>query len=143
MKGIIETVDALRRIAPSMTEVFSHADYQPGNVLFHNDRLAGVIDWSDVTLEPREATVAYCRGVLAICPGRDVPQRFLEAYEANLGYRLEIEPWDILYGARGLKGAYGRWPQAFEQLGVPLTGTEIWEASAAWIDQRTTGSARR
>ena len=129
---------ALYLVATDAPVVFSHDDYNPGNVLFCNDSLSGVVDWSDVTVEPRQAAVALCRHMLAIHPGGIAPDLFLASYQTATGIELDHMPlWDILYGLRGLRRV-PHWVRAFRALGVPLTGEAINERSLRWIRRALT-----
>ncbi len=114
-------------------KVFSHDDYNPGNVLFHDGDLSGVVDWADITIEPAQAAVAQYRHLLAIHPGGEAPGRFLAGYSAASGRELADLPlWDILYGLRGV-GPVDHWVRAFDGLGVTLAVDEINERSLVWI----------
>ena len=42
----------------ALPTVLSHDDFNPGNLLFDRGRLTGVVDWTDITVEPRHAAVA-------------------------------------------------------------------------------------
>ena len=143
LRAVVAAIDELRSVAPSEPEVFTHDDYHPGNTIFVGDRLTGVVDWSHAALEPRQAAVAYCRKDLAIHPGRDTADRFLSAYEAEVGFRLDdMDLWDILYGARALQWGR-RWVPAFAEVGVQCTAAHIRDASAAFIDAALALRARR
>jgi aminoglycoside phosphotransferase (APT) family kinase protein len=63
----------LHEQAVRLPTVVSHDDYNPGNLLFENGHLSGVVDWADITIEPRQAAVALFRHFLAIHPGGDTP----------------------------------------------------------------------
>ena len=119
---------------PDGDVVFSHGDYHPGNVLFRDGRVTGVVDWFDAGPRSRASDVAYCRGVLAVHPAGDVPDRFLRAYESETGRPLRCDRWDALWAARGFLGARGRWPAALASLGVMITGIEIEQRSAMWAE---------
>jgi aminoglycoside phosphotransferase (APT) family kinase protein len=113
--------------------VFSHDDYNPGNVLFHDGDLSGVVDWADVTVEPAQAAVAQYRHLLAIHPGGAAPEQFLAAYLARTGRSLaDLSLWDVLYGLRGLP-AVEHWVRAFDGLGVTVTVSDINTRSRDWI----------
>lgn len=75
-----------------------------------------------------------CRKDLAIHPGGNAPDRFLAAYQAEIGSRLEVDLWDVLYGARALQWEH-RWVLSFSELGVALTGEQIARASAGFVDE--------
>ena len=128
-------LDRLQEIAASDATVFSHDDYNPGNVLCHNGCVTGVIDWAQVTIEPRQAAVALYRHMLAIHPGGDEPERFLAAYETATGATLEHMPlWDLFYGLRALR-PIDHWVRALHGHGVMLTAEQITSRSIAWIEQ--------
>ena len=113
--------------------VLSHDDYNPGNLLFDDGRLSGVVDWADIAIEPRHAAVAMYRHFLAIHPGGDTPETFLDAYERAAKTSLDDLPlWDVLYGLRGLRPV-DHWVLACAGLGLEITSTEIQERSRAWV----------
>ncbi len=131
-------LDALYVVAADAPIVFSHDDYNPGNVLFCGASLSGVVDWSDITVEPRQAAVALYRHMLAIHPGGRAPDRFLASYEAAADVRLDhMALWDVLYGLRGT-GPVPHWVRALRAHGVPLTGDVIQARSLRWIRQALT-----
>jgi aminoglycoside phosphotransferase (APT) family kinase protein len=133
-----EIDDVLARLyarAPSEPSVFSHDDYNPGNVLFSDERLSGVVDWTDVTLEPRQAAVALFRHLLAVIGRLDAAGAFLSAYETAANITLEGQPlWDVFYGLRGL-GNVEHWVLALHGLGLSVTAEEIRWRSLEWIGQ--------
>jgi aminoglycoside phosphotransferase (APT) family kinase protein len=120
-------------VAGAQPRVFTHQDYHPGNILFAGDTLVGVVDWMHAANEPAESSVAFCRKDLAVHPGGDAPDRFLAAYEAETGRRLDIGLWDVLHGARALQWGH-LWVPSFAEAGVSLTSEQIVAASAAFVD---------
>lgn len=128
-------MDRLREIAANADPVFSHDDYNPGNVLCRSGRVSGVVDWAQVTIEPRQAAVALYRHMLAIHPGGDAPDGFLAAYETATRATLEHMPlWDLFYGLRALR-PIDHWVRALHGHGVILTAEQIASRSIAWIEQ--------
>ena len=124
----------LHERAAELPVVFSHDDYNYGNLLFDGDgTLTGVVDWADVTVEPRQAAVALYRHFLAINPGGDAPDRFLRHYERSAEVRLDDLPmWDVLYGLRGVRPV-DHWAKACEGLGLAITSEEIQTRSREWV----------
>ena len=120
--------------APGADVVWSHGDYHPGNVLFHRDGVTGVVDWLDGGPRHRASDVAYCRSVLAVVPGGDAPELFLDAYESKLGRHIDSSRWDALWAARGIFGAHRRWPEALQALNVSMAPGLIEERSREWAD---------
>jgi aminoglycoside phosphotransferase (APT) family kinase protein len=132
--AISDAIRALSRVATDAARYFTHDDYHPGNTIFSGGSLTGVVDWAFATREPRESAVAYCRKDLAIHPGGDAPDQFLQAYEAEIGERLEhIALWDVLQGARALRLGH-RWPPSFKELGVDVNAAHIHRVSAEFVD---------
>jgi aminoglycoside phosphotransferase (APT) family kinase protein len=121
--------------AGTLPTVLSHDDYNPGNLLYDSGRLSGVVDWADITVEPRQAAVALYRHFLAIHPGGEAPATFLAAYERAARVSLDdLALWDVLYGLRGLR-PIEHWVRACEGLGLTITSSEIQERSRAWVHQ--------
>ena len=119
--------------AGKLPTVLSHDDYNPGNLLYDRGRLSGVVDWADITLEPRHAAVALCRHFLAIHPGGETPEMFLVAYERAAQTSLDgLALWDVLYGLRGLR-PIDHWVRACEGLGLTITSSEIQARSRTWV----------
>jgi aminoglycoside phosphotransferase (APT) family kinase protein len=117
--------------------VFSHGDYQPGNVLFRGAEVRGVVDWLEAAPRGRAFDVAYCRAVLAIHPGGHAPDLFQQFYEERVGTEVACQRWDRVLALRSMRGARGRWPEAFARLGVDITADAIWERSSRWFDRLT------
>lgn len=123
----------LYELAETLPTVVSHDDYNPGNLLFDGGRLSGVVDWADITLEPRQAGVALFRHFLAIYPGGDLPQTFLDAYERAAETSLDDLPlWDALYGLRGVRPV-DHWVPAFKGLGLSIPSSQIQERSRVCV----------
>ena len=65
---------------PAYTTVFCHRDYHPGNVLWHNGRVSGVVDWTHACRGPAAADVSHCRANLTLLFGLDVADDFGRRY---------------------------------------------------------------
>ena len=125
----------LRELEVSSSDVvFSHGDYQPGNVLFRQAEVRGVVDWLDAAPRDRAFDVAYCRGVLAVYPGGDSPDLFRQSYEELVGTEVDCRRWDLVLAARGMRGARARWSEAFARLGVDIPADVMWDRSSRWFD---------
>jgi hypothetical protein len=62
-----------------------HGDYWFGNVLAHEGRVSGVIDWENGARGWPAEDVAKCRAYLVLTHGPDVADDFRTAYEAEIG----------------------------------------------------------
>lgn len=76
--------------------VLLHGDYWPGNVLWRDGRLAGIIDWEDATIGDPLADVANSRLEILWAFGLDAMQHFTQHYQSL----TSIDPaglpyWDL------------------------------------------------
>lgn len=76
-----------------------HGDYWPGNVLWHEGRLVGVIDWEDATLGDPLADLANSRLEMLWAFGMDAMRRFTDEYAKSVSVDLASLPYWDLYAA--------------------------------------------
>jgi aminoglycoside phosphotransferase (APT) family kinase protein len=86
-----EAFAILGRDAPSYDGTFLHRDFQPRNVLWTGDGIAGVVDWVETSWGPAWLDVAHGRTNLAIRHGTEVADRFGAAYQRLTG--REAQPY--------------------------------------------------
>ncbi|MFL5469141.1 MAG: phosphotransferase family protein [Gemmatimonadaceae bacterium] len=92
-----KAIEIVEGPAPSYSECFIHRDYHPSNVLWHNGRVSGVVDWVNGARGPAGIDVAWCRHNLASLHGRSAADDFLDAYVAAAGSEFEYDPyWDLM-----------------------------------------------
>jgi aminoglycoside phosphotransferase (APT) family kinase protein len=73
---------------------FIHRDYHPGNTLWADGRLTGVVDWIGGSWGPPSVDLGHMRLNLAWDLGLEVADRFLAAHRAMTGY--DHHPyWDV------------------------------------------------
>jgi hypothetical protein len=65
---------------PEAAPVLCHRDFHAGNVLWHDDRVSGVVDWTHACRGPAAADVAHCRTNLALLFGLEVADEFAARY---------------------------------------------------------------
>jgi len=81
---------------PPSDRVFVHRDFHPGNVLWDNDRVSGVVDWVASCAGPPEEDVAHCRVNLARHHGQPAADRFVDLWLRATG-RADYDPyWDLV-----------------------------------------------
>jgi aminoglycoside/choline kinase family phosphotransferase len=89
-------VTAYHDARPSSDRVFLHRDFYPGNILWQQDAVSGVVDWVSSCAGPVQEDVAHCRVNLAIHHGQTVADRFLQRWIHASG-QPEYHPyWDLL-----------------------------------------------
>jgi aminoglycoside phosphotransferase (APT) family kinase protein len=102
-------VRAVRRSSagpPSFEPTVIHRDFHPGNLLWTDSAISGVVDWGHACLGPAAFDLAHYRVNIASLVGPDVADRAFPGdpawdIEAALGY---LDPND-------LDGWVGPWPQ--------------------------------
>lgn len=85
--------------APRTTMGFIHRDYHPGQTLWADDRLVGVVDWTTGCQGPHGIDLARVRLNLAGRYGVDVAQRFRTLHREIAGYDIYHPHWDLLDAA--------------------------------------------
>ena len=89
--------DIVRTPAPGGAECFIHRDYHPGNCLWSESRLTGVVDWTQASWGSPSVDLGHMRWNLAAAHGPEVAHRFLEAYLRRAGAGFEHHPyWDVV-----------------------------------------------
>jgi phosphotransferase family enzyme len=85
-------VAALHGPEPEGEPGMLHRDYHPGNLLWDQGELVGVVDWPSSCYGPRGIDVAHARGNLALVDGADAADAFLKAY-IDLVPAYDHHPW--------------------------------------------------
>ena len=120
--------------ARSWVTSFCHCDFHPGNVLFHNGFIAGVVDWHSAKLSPFLNDVGRLRAAVAIHPGGDAPDLVATAYAERTGRSLEgLAYWDILAGALTLPNATA-WHHIDRVLEGPLDAADVATRAATFME---------
>ena len=78
-------IEAVQQPAPTTQAVFIHRDFHPGNVLWVDDTVSGLIDWEPASWGPRNMDLAHCRLNLAQLHGAVAADAFLDAYRMVAG----------------------------------------------------------
>ena len=80
---------------PPSERVLVHRDFHPGNVLWTDGVVTGVIDWVSTCAGPPEADIGHCRTNLAIHHGQDWADEFLAIWQELTGTRDYHPYWDL------------------------------------------------
>jgi aminoglycoside phosphotransferase (APT) family kinase protein len=121
-KKAIETVEGPSR---PYSECFVHRDYHPCNVLWHNGRVTGVVDWVNGCRGPAGIDVAWCRHNLANLHGVSVADEFLTAYIAEAGSEFQYDPyWDLMSVVELLPGPPSMY-EGWRASGVPTISNAL------------------
>lgn len=91
------TLEIVNGPPPPTRSCFIHRDYHPVNVLWHNGRVSGIVDWPNACGGPAGIDVAWCRANLAGMAGLAAADAFLRAYEDVAGATAAYHPfWDLM-----------------------------------------------
>ena len=116
-------------------QMLTHSDYWSGNVVWADDVLIGVVDWSGGCLGPPGFDTGWCRLDLYLLHGQDIADRFQDAYETASESALP-DPllWDLWAVARSHE-AVETWVANYRDLGrTDLTATELRRRHTAWTE---------
>lgn len=72
----------LRTMSPSRAPVLLHGDFWPGNLLWRDGAISGLIDWEDAALGDPERDLATARTELTVALGPDAAIAFRRHYDA-------------------------------------------------------------
>lgn len=98
VREILTAVWPLPEVNPS---VLLHGDYWPGNLLWKNGQLVGVIDWEDALVGDPLADVARSRLELCWALGLDAMRQFTEVYQSLTTVDFTHLPyWDLCAAVR-------------------------------------------
>lgn len=83
-------------VRPSSDRVFLHRDFHPGNLLWQQGTISGVVDWVSSCAGPVQEDIAHFRVNLAMHHGQAAADRFLRRWMHASG-QFEYRPtWDLL-----------------------------------------------
>lgn len=123
-------IGALGEGEPSATQAFLHRDYHPGNLLWGNGSLSGIVDWPNSCLGPRGVDVAHTRGNLALVDGVGAAEQFLRAYR-DIVPSYDHNPWldiaDLLSFDSDFAGV-----MAFNAFGARLLIEDLYSRADEW-----------
>jgi aminoglycoside phosphotransferase (APT) family kinase protein len=98
---IRDVLDHVWPLAQRNSTVLLHGDYWPGNILWHDGRLAAVIDWEDAAVGDALADVGNARLEILWAFGLEAMQAFTDQYRALSAIDFAHLPsWDLVAALR-------------------------------------------
>ncbi|WEK54440.1 MAG: aminoglycoside phosphotransferase family protein [Candidatus Cohnella colombiensis] len=89
--------DFVTKHRPPYTERFIHRDFHPANVLWHEGKVSGVVDWVNGCIGPAGIDVGHCRVNLALLYQIQTADQFLALYRDYEGDSFVYDPyWDLV-----------------------------------------------
>ncbi len=102
-------VAEIRGPQPAVDAIFIHRDFHPGNVLFEDGRLTGVVDWVQASWGPADLDVAHCATNMALLYGSDAGLDFIDQYQSAGGQPPCDRRYWLLIDALGFANETLRW----------------------------------
>ncbi|HUF83719.1 MAG TPA: phosphotransferase [Acidimicrobiia bacterium] len=88
---------------PDTETCFIHRDYHPGNTLWSDGRLAGIVDWTAASVGSPAIDLAHMRLNLARDVGLEAADEFAAHHRRIAGQSFEYQPyWDVVDAADAL-----------------------------------------
>jgi aminoglycoside phosphotransferase (APT) family kinase protein len=114
-------------------EVLTHSDYWSGNVVWRNETLTGIVDWSGAARGPRGYDLGWCRLDLVLLFDERIADVFLAAYEAAVGQTFgDVALWDGWAVTRSHNGVQ-TWAPNYAPLGRgDLNEAKLRERHSLW-----------
>lgn len=117
------SVEAIRRHhpGPDGSSVLMHGDFHPGNIVWRQGTLTGVVDWSGARLGSRWFDLAYCRADVALLFGMRGVRRLTEHYVGIAGRApVDLPVFDLMCGLAARRLAT-QWLNSFRHQGCTDT----------------------
>lgn len=103
--------------SPPPPRVLTHYDFWSGNMLWQDEQLTGVVDWSGAGLAPRGLDVSWARLDLVLLYEPAVAHAFTIAYESATESAVsDLDLWDLYAATNASPGIEG-WAPNYQELG--------------------------
>ncbi len=99
---IYDAIEQFRPALASTRPAFLHMDFWPGNVLWHQGRIAAIVDWDGAAVGDRALDVGNFRMEMHLRGIREAADIFLRRYEADAGAVENLAFWELAAAARPL-----------------------------------------
>ena len=119
----------------STPRALAHYDFWSGNVVWQDEVLTGVVDWSGGCLGPPGLDTGWCRLDLYLLHGQAIADAFLDAYQTATGSALP-DPllWDLWAIARS-HDIVETWVPNYRDLGrTDLTAARLRSRHTEWAN---------
>ncbi|CAN5406514.1 hypothetical protein BH11ARM2_BH11ARM2_28090 [soil metagenome] len=116
--------------------VLCHADFWPGNLIWRDGEIAGVIDWEEAEIGEPLADLAICRLDLFWVLGMEAMEAFTERYQDRMSLDLTDLPyWDLCASLRPIQNLH-EWAPSYPNLERPdVTEATMRRDHQAFVEQ--------
>lgn len=116
---IRETLESAWPFPNPNPSVLLHGDFWPGNLLWNQGTLIGVIDWEEAALGDPMADLAISQLDILWLYGVDAMRDFTHHYQSLTTFNFAELPYWELYAALRPASRIGEWATAYPSLGRP------------------------
>lgn len=98
-----------------------HGDYHPGNLVWRDGRVAGIVDWENLARSRPLEDVGCARVDVLLTHGLRWSDRLRRGYETAIGEAVdhaELAVWDLVAAARARRFGH-LWLTSFHEAGRP------------------------
>jgi aminoglycoside phosphotransferase (APT) family kinase protein len=125
---------------PRNAPVLRHGDFWPGNMLWREGRIVGVIDWEESVIGEPLADLAISRLDLLWILDLDAMEQFTERYLAQVDLDSSgLAYWDLWASLRPIRNMH-QWSPGYAGLGRPDITTETMERDHRLFVERALSS---
>ncbi|MCR9259970.1 MAG: phosphotransferase [Pseudomonadaceae bacterium] len=108
-----------------------HGDFWPGNIIWHNDQIAAVIDWEDAATGTPVSDIACCRAEIMAMYGPQAVTLFTDHYHSQSALDFSDQPlWDAYCGFAALATMHS-WGLNPDDEAARRSSTELFVKQAA------------
>ena len=98
---IRDALESVRPLSHEKESVLLHGDFWPGNILWRDGQIVGVVDWEDAAIGDPLADLASSRLEILWAFGIDAMDSFTHHYEGMTGFDFGALPiWDLFAALR-------------------------------------------
>ena len=109
--AVLDLRAGLRRVPP----VFLHMDYWPGNILWSQGQISGLVDWDAASYGDPALDVGYFRMNMYLRGIKEAADIFLDYYESESGPVENLGFWELACAARPLPAPALWLPEYYEK----------------------------
>jgi aminoglycoside phosphotransferase (APT) family kinase protein len=129
------TVAAIQRRLPGVSwqPVLIHGDFHPGNTLWRDGQLTGIVDWYESRLGPASFELARCRVDVALLLGPAAADRLTHHYAAIGGAEpADVPVFDLILGLDAVR-KQTRMLRGYRQQGVVVDPERFTARATAFL----------
>lgn len=133
---IRQAINSIPPIEQSNPPVLRHGDFWPGNLLWRDQKITGIIDWEDARIGEPLADLAIARLDILWVYGKEAMHTLTDLYQSQMNLNLtDLWYWDLLAALRPIDD-FERMAPAYPHLGrEDITVQTLTEGHKLFVSQ--------